>query len=237
MKLAVGRLKLPRKLHMMLVPKQSDLKPGTKVNITLKADQPTGKLTTGHIADIITKNNNHARGIKVRLTDGQIGRVQSLSASDPSPLTTNQTTDITAKYNGRLSHAQIGLLQTLSRSDFSSLKSNQSLTSNAVVNRGSPNQLLNTKPAPRTIRMVQDSRQDGYDPDSRPQSTSLLDYVRPPKQPKATAKARHEKHQDQESQRMLLQAEFPNLDSALVAAIVADYSTIHEARDVLKGLS
>ncbi|RDW77031.1 hypothetical protein BP6252_05084 [Coleophoma cylindrospora] len=64
----------------MVVPKMSQLRAGISVNIVLKADQPTGRLTSGCIADILTRGD-HPRGIKVRLQDGKIGRVQSLSSS------------------------------------------------------------------------------------------------------------------------------------------------------------
>jgi uncharacterized repeat protein (TIGR03833 family) len=68
-------------LRTMAVPKMSQLRKGVGVKIVLKADQPTGKLTTGNILAILTRGD-HPRGIKVRLTDGQIGRVQSLAPSD-----------------------------------------------------------------------------------------------------------------------------------------------------------
>ncbi|SHE76998.1 conserved hypothetical protein [Seinonella peptonophila] len=57
---------------------RNDLRPGMMVQIVLKKDQPTGKRTTGIIKDILTKSPTHPRGIKVRLTDGQIGRVQEI---------------------------------------------------------------------------------------------------------------------------------------------------------------
>lgn len=53
-----------------------DIYPGRLVDIVLKKDQPTGKLTRGRVKDILTNSQNHPRGIKVRLEDGQIGRVQ-----------------------------------------------------------------------------------------------------------------------------------------------------------------
>ena len=73
----------------MTVPKISQLNPGITVNIVLKADQRPGRLTTGTISEILTKGN-HPRGIKVRLTNGQVGRVQSLSEpSNPSTIAQN----------------------------------------------------------------------------------------------------------------------------------------------------
>lgn len=57
---------------------RSNLHAGQTVDIVLKADQRTGKLTRGVVKDILTNSQNHPRGIKVRLTDGQIGRVQEI---------------------------------------------------------------------------------------------------------------------------------------------------------------
>lgn len=48
------------------------------VAIVLKQDQRTGKLTSGVVKDILTNSATHPHGIKVRLTDGQVGRVQEL---------------------------------------------------------------------------------------------------------------------------------------------------------------
>ncbi|UVB75377.1 YwbE family protein [Bacillus subtilis] len=49
-----------------------------QVGIVLKADQKTGKLTRGTVKDILTKSSFHPHGIKVRLEDGRIGRVQQI---------------------------------------------------------------------------------------------------------------------------------------------------------------
>ena len=51
---------------------------GLHVKIVLKKDQPTGKLTEGYVQDVLTNSQEHWRGIKVRLTDGQVGRVQEI---------------------------------------------------------------------------------------------------------------------------------------------------------------
>ncbi len=62
---------------------RSNIKIGGEVDIVLKADQPTGKLTHGKVADILTSSGQHHRGIKVRLEDGQVGRVQKIYPSFP----------------------------------------------------------------------------------------------------------------------------------------------------------
>jgi uncharacterized repeat protein (TIGR03833 family) len=57
---------------------RSNLAPGREVLIVLKQDQNTGKLTRGIVKDILTRSAFHPRGIKVRLSDGKVGRVQQV---------------------------------------------------------------------------------------------------------------------------------------------------------------
>ncbi|OXS56534.1 hypothetical protein B1A99_19590 [Cohnella sp. CIP 111063] len=57
---------------------RSDVKPGLEVDIVLKQDQRTGKLTRGIVKDLLTNSPQHPHGIKVRLQDGQVGRVQNI---------------------------------------------------------------------------------------------------------------------------------------------------------------
>lgn len=61
--------------------KKGMIHPGDTVEIVLKADQPTGKLTRGTVQRILTNSATHPRGIKVRLTDGRVGRVQAIIES------------------------------------------------------------------------------------------------------------------------------------------------------------
>jgi uncharacterized repeat protein (TIGR03833 family) len=62
---------------------RANIKIGAEVDIVLKIDQPTGKLTHGKVAQILTSSANHHRGIKVRLEDGQVGRVQKIYPKFP----------------------------------------------------------------------------------------------------------------------------------------------------------
>jgi len=59
---------------------RADIHPGSEVFIVLKEDQRTGKTTRGIVKDILTKSSFHPRGIKVRLQDGKIGRVQIIES-------------------------------------------------------------------------------------------------------------------------------------------------------------
>jgi len=54
------------------------IKKGLRVLIVLKTDQRFGKLTEGIVKDILTKSPVHPHGIKVRLEDGQVGRVKEI---------------------------------------------------------------------------------------------------------------------------------------------------------------
>lgn len=57
---------------------RADITPGLRVAIVLKQDQRSGKLTEGVIKDILTKSPTHPHGMKVRLENGQVGRVKAI---------------------------------------------------------------------------------------------------------------------------------------------------------------
>jgi uncharacterized repeat protein (TIGR03833 family) len=57
---------------------RANIKKGARVKIVLKKDQRSGLLTEGIVKDLLTSAPTHHRGIKVRLEDGQIGRVQEI---------------------------------------------------------------------------------------------------------------------------------------------------------------
>jgi uncharacterized repeat protein (TIGR03833 family) len=57
---------------------RKDVRPGLTVDIILKKDQRTGKRTRGIVKELLTNSSFHPHGIKVRLTDGQVGRVQEI---------------------------------------------------------------------------------------------------------------------------------------------------------------
>lgn len=57
---------------------RADIKIGLKVKVVLKIDQNTGKLTEGEVAKILTNSSFHPHGIKVMLSNGQVGRVQEI---------------------------------------------------------------------------------------------------------------------------------------------------------------
>ncbi len=61
---------------------RKNIKPGIEVAIVLKQDQRSGNLTYGVVKDLLTKSSFHPHGIKVRLEDGQVGRVKKIISED-----------------------------------------------------------------------------------------------------------------------------------------------------------
>jgi uncharacterized repeat protein (TIGR03833 family) len=57
---------------------RANIKIGANVSVILKEDQCTGNLTEGVVQRILTNSPNHPHGIKVRLDDGQVGRVKKI---------------------------------------------------------------------------------------------------------------------------------------------------------------
>ncbi len=57
---------------------RKNVRPGLTVDIVLKQDQRTGRLTRGVVKDVLTKSPHHPHGIKVRLETGEVGRVQEI---------------------------------------------------------------------------------------------------------------------------------------------------------------
>lgn len=161
--------------------------------MVLKADQRSGKLTTGSISDILTKGD-HPRGVKVRLIDGQVGRVQSLAASS-SP------------------SSGVGSIPTAPSMSFETSSANPGGT------------------RPRRIGLQDDYRQDPTPLESR----SLADYIR--NRPPSKSRSIKQEILPEDTPQSQLEQDFPKLDSALIAAIVADHDNVEDTRTVLTSLS
>jgi uncharacterized repeat protein (TIGR03833 family) len=54
---------------------RKNIHPGLSVEVVLKKDQRTNKVTKGVVKDLLTNAPYHPHGIKVRLEDNQVGRV------------------------------------------------------------------------------------------------------------------------------------------------------------------
>lgn len=202
-------LRLMRAARMSM-PTTSQLHRGVGVRIILKADQPTGKLTTGQIDQLLTRGN-HPRGIKVRLTDGQIGRVQSLTSSDNA------------------ARQDVGPGQ----------QDIPSVMDGAVGGKVFTPSFQGRSSSSRDRRGIQDDyRYDDVAADSR----SLADYLKAPsknkvRRTKTSGSGSEPAKEEEKDVQSVLDSEFPGLDSALIAAIVADHKDAADARNVLRALS
>ena len=65
-------------MNPISVPKRSQIQPGVRVKIVEKQNQPSGLLTEGIVARILTSSPTHPHGIKVMLVNGKVGRVQEI---------------------------------------------------------------------------------------------------------------------------------------------------------------
>ncbi len=57
---------------------RKSIQTGMTVDIVLKKDQRSGRLTRGIVKNVLTKSAHHPHGIKVRLVDGNVGRVKAI---------------------------------------------------------------------------------------------------------------------------------------------------------------
>lgn len=62
----------------MQIPRRSEIQPGMLVQVIEKHNQTSGKLSEGIVARILTSSPSHPHGIKVKLTDSRVGRVQAI---------------------------------------------------------------------------------------------------------------------------------------------------------------
>ena len=65
---------------------RADIRPGAHVRIIQKQDQRSGKLTEGIVLHILTNSPTHPHGIKVRLTNGVVGRVKEIFPDSLDPV-------------------------------------------------------------------------------------------------------------------------------------------------------
>jgi uncharacterized repeat protein (TIGR03833 family) len=62
--------------------RRADVRPGIDVMVELSEDKRTGRLTGGKVKEILTTAPVHPHGIKVRLENGQIGRIKQIIQSN-----------------------------------------------------------------------------------------------------------------------------------------------------------
>ena len=212
------------------VPPFSALRPGVPVNIVLKQHQRTGQLTAGHVAQVLT-SGDHPRGVKVRLTDGQVGRVQALNSGLPTKYPDN-----TEGKTG-LSHSEERAFEQSVGQQF------QAETRRAhFAGRGSSG-----------AKMVRGLQEDVRNDPQPTEEASLFDFATVKSKKKGKGKKRApEANEDKERTsedhmvpqqneveelQKLMEKEFPKLDAGLIAAVVSDGPQEERVREVLRAVS
>lgn len=209
----------------MPVPPASALHPGVSVKIVLKADQRSGKLTSGRIADILTRGD-HPRGVKVRLQDGQIGRVQSLSSlaetfKEESPAPTGPPVS---------TESSLALPDSQTPASYSTSGWQQGRGASRH-RRGEYHDSYNSFPPPSEERSLGD-----YVVVKSPKRNRIRGGAAPSDPLNGEDIGADTALRTPQDQQQILQQEFPSIDSALIAAILNDGQPIEDARKVLSSL-
>jgi uncharacterized repeat protein (TIGR03833 family) len=219
----------------MPVTQFSQIKPGHVVSIVLKADQRTGKQVQGTVSQLLTRHN-HPRGIKVKLTDGRVGRVQQILPSTQTPVRSTRTMSSNPWANA-------------------DSQGNPYTSPTSDRNQGGANQSYyqsNTQQQPQQQGTYQQQQQGTYQ--QRPAQQAPSQGIQRSDTEQLLAqqgdRAEQVEHMQQyeanagqtEDDRIQaqLQKEFPNIDSSLIAAIYGerkDQGDLGEVRELLQELN
>ena len=250
----------------MPVTSRNLVSPGVAVSIVLKPDQRTGRQVQGVVADVLTRRD-HPRGIKVRLRDGQVGRVHGLTPSPSQSQSHSQP-----PYSKRT--PQAGRF----------VKMSQPHDNNPWGDQTSPSRTNPFEQIPSAAQNNPWGEQQPQQPESQrhDQSQSANYYEPPPNPPQSHQYQSHQQYQQQQPQqpqafqhpnrsqtdqmlpqgqerseqvetmqnyesrapqsredkdRAQLEKEFPSVDGSLVAALYGDSKNLAETRELLEELS
>lgn len=223
----------------MPISQYNQIKPGQAVSIVLKADQRTGKQVQGTVAQLLTRHN-HPRGIKVKLTDGRVGRVQQILRNMTS---NNPWADTTSQGNPFSSPTEQSA--ELNQTYFAQDNSNQHQQTSYGQN---PNQHSQTSYSQNPDEQPWGNEQQYSAPQGAPPQQGLQrsDTEQLLAQ-EGDAGAQYETMQqyeanaqqtDDDKNQADLQKQFPNIDSSLIAAIYNERKPdMAEVRELLQELN
>lgn len=237
----------------MQVPRHRDIRIGTAVSIVLKADQRTGRQVPGTVAQLLTRGD-HPRGVKVRLTDGRVGRVQQLVSvpnQAPSAVSNQRYRTMDPEHNPWQSSTSQGN-PYLSREQEEQQRSQQQQggyqSQNQYSQQGQQGQQghaagyyqnTNTQNYPQTYERPSQPPPAPAQGLQRSDTDTLLaqqndgaeqlEYMQ-----NYEASARQTQDDKDQAQ---LQKEFPNVDSSLIAALYSDTKDLASTREMLQELA
>jgi len=240
----------------MHVPRHNQIKPGTIVSIVLKADQRTGRQVQGTVQQLLTRGD-HPRGVKVRLADGRIGRVQQLVSQSAQTGAGNQNSTLRNVHKqartSNMSSDQNPWQTIPSQGNPYVSNSSTSITDNNPYHQSQPREQQSQYAADSNpwsqqqqqpqSRSHQYSAPEGPPPGHRPlrrSSTAELPQAQEDRAEQVEhmqnfeAQARETEDDRNQAQ---LRREFPNIDSSLIAAIYNDTKNMPEVREMLQELA
>lgn len=214
----------------MPITQYSQIRPGLLVSIVLKADQRTGRQVQGTVSQLLTRHN-HPRGIKVKLTDGRVGRVeQILPLSSPQgrshhTMTSNNPWSNTPSQGNPFTNQQSQDNQGSAQSYYQSNPSSQPQS----YSQHPPQQhSQGQQPSypPQGVRRSDTEQLLGEQGDRAEQVEHLQQYEA------SVPQSEDDRNQAQ------LQKEFPNIDGSLIAALYSERTgNLGEVREMLQELN
>lgn len=218
----------------MPISNRSLVYPGLPVSVVLKADQRSGRLTQGTVADVLTRHN-HPRGIKVRLQDGAVGRIEAIRSTQPGK---PQFLQSATKHNSSSANQHIGQ-RTMSQQPSTNPWADQaSQGGHAAGYYGQQQQPPSQQQFQDPPGQQHQQQQQGSVPPNRAQNDGFLPQGQERSEQVETMQnyeARAPKSEDDKAQEQL-QKEFPSLDSSLIAAIYGDTKDVAQTREMLQEL-
>ncbi|EXJ96087.1 hypothetical protein A1O1_01213 [Capronia coronata CBS 617.96] len=207
----------------MPVTQYTQIKPGLLVSIVLKADQRTGRQVQGTVSQLLTRHN-HPRGIKVKLTDGRVGRVQQILPQQQNPRqrameSNNPWSDAPSRNESNTAHPIQNTAQSYYQTNLSQPQSqNPSFSQQQQWQQpGAPSQGIRRSETEQILEQQADK-------------AAQVEHMQ---QYEANA-------QQSEGDKIQaeLQKEFPNIDSSLIAAIYNERpGNLAEVREMLQELN
>ena len=213
-------------ISFMPITQYNQIKPGQLVSIVLKADQRTGRQVQGTVGQLLTRHN-HPRGIKVKLTDGRVGRVMSQN---------NPWSDATSQGNPyvRDNEPDTGLNQTYFAQD----TSNQHQQTPYGQHSGQPAQPHGGQQQQQSYGAPQgppsgQRRQQSETEQLLAQEGNAGEQFETMQQYEANARQTEDDRNQAD-----LQKQYPNIDSSLIAAIYNERKpNMAEVRELLQELN
>ena len=217
----------------MSVPSYSQISRGMEVSIILKEDQPTGRQVQGIVEDVLSQHD-HARGVKVLLMDGRVGRVQEVLNSgytSTTPFSSQQHDTAVSDPQNWQAHTTYPSGLTSSHTQHSAVPDPQSWQAHTSF----PSGYVSARAAQQQQQPYTDSRQTtvGAFDDSLnvpPEERSeQMEYLQSYENSKPAT--------EDDTNQATLQREFPNIDSSLIAAIYGDSKSLSVTREMLQELN